>query len=261
MEDFVILKVIGRGVMGKVMLVRHKTSRKLFALKSIHKDWILTHNQVQHARSERAILAAFSDSFYNVNNETESGFLVKLHASFQTSTEIFHVLDFMAGGDLASILARDGRLDEEKAKFVAAEIAVGLHLLHSKDIIYRDLKPENVLLDSRGHVVLTDFGLSKIIVSNSKTNTFCGTAEYLAPEILKGQAYDRSVDWWSYGTMLYEMICGVTPYWSENASIMYRKILYDPKLEFPSFISAEAKDIIVKVNNHPSNEFLKGIND
>lgn len=189
LEDFVILKVIGRGVMGKVMLVRHIHTRKLYALKSIHKEWILSHGQVQHAKSERAILAAFSDSFFNIGDEEEeanSGFLIKLHASFQTSTEIFYVLDFMVGGDLASIIAREGRLGEAKAKFLAAEISVGLHLLHEKGIVYRDLKPENVLLDSRGHVVLTDFGLSKILANPKTTNTFCGTAEYLAPEILKG---------------------------------------------------------------------------
>lgn len=246
-DDFVILKVIGRGVMGKVMLVRHKASGKLYALKSIHKEWILSHGQVQHAKSERAILAAFSDSLFRVNGESESSsFLIKLHASFQTSTEIFYLLDFMVGGDLASILARDGRLGEGKAKFIAAEIAVGLKLLHWNGVAYRDLKPENVLLDSRGHVVLTDFGLSKIL-ANPKTSTFCGTAEYLAPEILKEIEYDQSVDWWSFGTMLYEMITGITPYWSENPALMYRRILFEPSLEFPSFMSSDARDIITKV--------------
>lgn len=251
LEDFVILKVIGRGVMGKVMLVRHLSTRKLYALKSIHKEWILSHGQVQHAKSERAILAAFSESIFNIGERDNiNGFLIKLHASFQTSTEIFYVLDFMVGGDLASIIAREGRLGEGRAKFLAAEIAVGLHLLHEKGIVYRDLKPENVLLDSRGHVVLTDFGLSKILANPKTTNTFCGTAEYLAPEILKGFEYNQSVDWWSFGTMLYEMITGITPYWSENANIMYRKILFEPKIEFPSFMSAEAKDIILKVRRN-----------
>ena len=248
LNDFVILKVIGRGVMGKVMLVRHLGTRKLFALKSIHKEWILSHGQVQHAQSERAILAAFSESFYNIGDSQDDGFLIRLHASFQTSTEIFYVLDFMVGGDLASVISREGRLSEGRAKFVAAEIAIGLNLLHAKGIVYRDLKPENVLLDSRGHIVLTDFGLSKILPANPKTtNTFCGTAEYLAPEILKGDAYDQSVDWWSFGTMLYEMITGITPYWSDNANLMYRKILYEPKIEFPSFMSLEARDLISKV--------------
>lgn len=247
LDDFVILKVIGRGVMGKVLLVRHRESKKLYALKSIHKERILLHGQVQHAQSERAILAAFNDSYSKIDpDDGLGGFLIKMHASFQTSSEIFYVLDFMVGGDLASILARDGRLSEGRAKFLAAEIAVGLHLLHSRGIVYRDLKPENVLLDARGHVVLTDFGLSKIL-ANPKTSTFCGTTEYLAPEILQGIEYDQSVDWWSFGTMLYEMITGVTPYWSENPAQMYRKILYEPKLEFPAFMSHEARDIVTKV--------------
>ena len=267
LDDFIILKVIGRGVMGKVMLVRHKINRKLYALKSIHKQWILSHGQVQHAQSERAILTAFSDSFFNLKC-TESGeefnknnpqgphnshnpkklenFLIKLHASFQTSTEIFYVLDFMVGGDLASILARESRLEERRVKFLTAEIAVGLNFLHEKGIVYRDLKPENVLLDARGHVVLTDFGLSKIL-ANRKTNTFCGTAEYLAPEILRGESYDQSVDWWSFGTMLYEMIVGITPFWSDNAAGMYRRILCEPFIEFPTYMSVEARNIISKV--------------
>jgi serine/threonine protein kinase len=248
LDDFVILKVIGRGVMGKVLLVRHKQTRKLYALKSIHKEWVLSHGQVQHAKSERAILTAFSDSIFHVDeSEENSGFLIKLYASFQTSTELFYVMNFMVGGDLASILAKEGRLGEGRVKFLAAEIAVGLHLLHSKGVVYRDLKPENVLLDSRGHVVLTDFGLSKILAANPKTKTFCGTAEYLAPEILKGVEYDQSVDWWSFGTMLYEMVTGITPYWSENAAFMYRKILYEPNLDFPPFMTPEACDIIRKV--------------
>lgn len=253
LDDFIILKVIGRGIMGKVMLVRHKQSKQLYALKSIHKEWILSHGQIQHAKSERDILATFRDSIFNIQSDqdeleaAQKGFLIKLHASFQTSTEIFYVLDFMVGGDLASILAKEIRLGEFRSKFLAAEIAVGLNLLHSRGIIYRDLKPENVLLDSRGHVVLTDFGLSKILTNNPKTNTFCGTAEYLAPEILKGEEYDRSVDWWSFGTMLYEMITGITPYWNENANIMYRRILLEDKIEFPTFVSIEARDIIIKV--------------
>lgn len=258
-DDFSILKVIGKGIMGKVMLVRHKRNRMLYALKSIHKQWILSHGQVEHAKSERAILTAFRDSFINLEgcglgpnegNENDAqltNFLIKLHASFQSSSEIFYVLDFMAGGDLASILSREYKLSEGQARFLAAEIAIGLNLLHSKGVLYRDLKPENVLLDSRGHVVLTDFGLSKVLANPNTTSTFCGTAEYLSPEILKGIQYDHTVDWWSFGTMLFEMIAGITPYWSDNSNIMYRRILYQESIDFPSFMSNDARDIIKKV--------------
>lgn len=255
LNDFEILKVVGRGTMGKVMLVRHIASRKLFALKSIHKRWILLHEQVRSAQSERAILAAFRESFNNIHCEERGNlykFLIKLHASFQTETEIFYVLDYHAGGDLASIMGDESRLGEAKARFFAAEIAVGLGLLHSHGIIYRDLKPENVLIDERGHVVLTDFGLSKILLppgceGGAKTRTFCGTAEYLAPELLKGELYDQSVDWWSYGVLLYEMITGTTPYWCEKPENMYRRIVFDPTVEFPTFVSPAAQDLIVKV--------------
>lgn len=257
LDDFTILKVVGRGLMGKVMLVKHKLTQKLFALKSIHKQWILSHGQIRNTQSERAILAAFRDSFNAFQNSENSNigkFLIRLHASFQTETEIFYVLDYHAGGDLASILGQESRLGEVKAKFFAAEIAIGLGLLHAHGIIYRDLKPENVLIDERGHIVLTDFGLSKILKppgcdGNAKTSTFCGTAEYLAPELLKGEPYDQSVDWWSYGTMLYEMITGITPYWCEIPEKMYRRILYDPIIEFPTYVSPPARDLIIKVKD------------
>lgn len=255
LADFTILKVIGRGVMGKVMLVKHKISQNLYALKSIHKQWILSHGHIHFTQSERAILAAFRDSFnmfMDNDNKELSNFLIRLHASFQTETEIFYVLDYHSGGDLASILGQESRLGEAKAKFFAAEIAVGLGILHAHGIIYRDLKPENVLIDGRGHIVLTDFGVSKILKppgcdGNAKTSTFCGTAEYLAPELLKGEPYDQSVDWWTYGTMLYEMITGITPYWCETPATMYRRILYDPILEFPTYVSPSARDLIIKV--------------
>lgn len=255
LDDFVILKVIGRGVMGKVLLVKHKITQKLYALKSIHKQWIISHGQIRFTQSERAILAAFRECFNTFHNEEDaevSKFFIRLHASFQTETEIFYVLDYHSGGDLASIMGQESRLGEAKAKFFAAEIAVGLGLLHAQGIIYRDLKPENVLIDEQGHVVLTDFGLSKILKppgcdTEAKTSTFCGTAEYLAPELLNGELYGQSVDWWSYGTMLYEMITGITPYWSEVPTTMYRRILYDPVLDFPTYVSPAARDLITKV--------------
>lgn len=264
LDDFIILKVIGRGVMGKVLLVRHRWSNRLYALKSVHKQWILSHGQVQNAQSERAILAAFresfnffrsSDSVKNKNFDKEK-FLIKLHASFQTSSEIFYVLDFQVGGDLAALMSKDSRLGEQKARFFAAEIAVGLGFLHEYGIVYRDLKPENVLIDAVGHVVLTDFGLSKILEprqmndygSLGKTTTFCGTAEYLAPEILRGEPYDQSVDWWSFGTLLYEMFTGIPPYWSDSPLEMYKKILFEPEIDFPSNMNIYARDLISKVS-------------
>lgn len=253
LNDFFILKVLGRGVMGKVLLVRHKVNHKLYALKSIHKQWIMSHGQVRHTQSERDILKAFRESFNALPEHLPlSDFLVKLNASFQTSTELYYVLDFHIGGDLASLMGHEGRFTESKSRFLAAEIAVGLGLLHSQGVVYRDLKPENVLIDFRGHVVLTDFGLSKILKTPdcdtaAKTDTFCGTAEYLAPEILKGEYYDQSVDWWSFGTLLYEMITGITPYWCDSPPVMYRKIMYEKSLDFPSYMSFEARDFIVKV--------------
>lgn len=261
LTDFIILKVIGRGVMGKVLLVRHKRTGKLFALKSVHKQWILSHNQTRSAQSERNILAAFRESFNDLDGEGGNlrKFLIQLHATFQTPTEIFHVLDFEVGGDLASVLSRESRLEEPLAQFLAAEIAVGLSLLHAHGIVYRDLKPENVLLDAAGHVVLTDFGVSKILspshrgsqenqaMAVGKTNTFCGTAEYLAPEVISRQPYGQAVDWWSFGTMLYEMLVGLTPFWCEIPALMYKQILFEEDIYFPTSVGEAARDLIKQV--------------
>ncbi|RKP20317.1 kinase-like protein, partial [Rozella allomycis CSF55] len=262
LDSFEIIKVLGKGSMGKVMLVREKSSGKLFALKSIHKNWVVKHREIEHTISERNILVKI--------REMNHPFLMKLHQSFQTDTELFLVIDYYPGGDLATQLARFYKFDEERARFYAAEMILGIKELHRNGVVYRDLKPENVLLANTGHLVLTDFGLSKMFRDESKTTTFCGTAEYLAPEILTSLAYDYKVDLWSFGTLLYEMLVGITPFWADNQSVMYQRVL-SANLEFPEDISQDAKDLISKllvrgahnrldcdgVQNHP---FFKDVN-
>ncbi|EJF67402.1 hypothetical protein BD309DRAFT_874804 [Dichomitus squalens] len=269
-DDFEMMRVLGKGCAGKVLLVRHKPSQDVYALKAITKRHVLAHQELQHTLTEQAVLKRMAA-------ENTDPFVVKLWWSFHDRENLFLVMDFHPGGDLATQLARWGRLGRDRARFYAAEIVEGVEGLHAAGVIYRDLKPENILIGADGHIVLTDFGLSKEFPrrtaaitapptpsgsrgdfldgspgspasphwmkgdassdkwtagSNDTTSTFCGTAEYLAPEVIQGLPYSYEVDWWSFGTMLYEMLTGITPFWAENHSDMYYRVLQD-ELQFP----------------------------
>eukprot|EP00595_Chromulina_sp_UTEXLB2642_P003757 CAMPEP_0196765640 /NCGR_PEP_ID=MMETSP1095-20130614/10249_1 /TAXON_ID=96789 ORGANISM="Chromulina nebulosa, Strain UTEXLB2642" /NCGR_SAMPLE_ID=MMETSP1095 /ASSEMBLY_ACC=CAM_ASM_000446 /LENGTH=291 /DNA_ID=CAMNT_0042124017 /DNA_START=1202 /DNA_END=2077 /DNA_ORIENTATION=- len=167
--------------------------------------------------------------------------------AFQTADKLFFVLDYCAGGELFFHLGKVGRFSEERSKFYSAQIILALEYVHSLDIIYRDLKPENVLLDNAGNIRLTDFGLSKEGVSSHSTgaNSFCGTPEYIAPEVLARQGHGRAVDWWSTGALLYEMVVGLPPFYSRNRQIMFEKIM-KADLQFPPTMNDIAKDILTK---------------
>ncbi|RKP07476.1 molecular mechanism For the regulation of protein kinase B Akt By hydrophobic motif phosphorylation, partial [Thamnocephalis sphaerospora] len=237
LADFELCRVLGRGSMGKVFLARDTSTRNYYALKTIAKHRLLEHQELQHARSERDILATLA--------RIRHPYLIRLLYSFQDEDQLYLVLDYHRGGDIASELARMQRFDEKRVLFYACEIVAGIAELHRRGIIYRDLKPENILLAQDGHLVLTDFGLSKQFAGDfGPTDTFCGTAEYLAPEVLRGERYSYSVDWWSLGTLLYEMIFGITPFWDDNHAVMYRRVLHDT-LVFPGPISEEARSLLV----------------
>ncbi|KAI8869549.1 kinase-like protein, partial [Ramicandelaber brevisporus] len=234
---FELLNVVGRGCMGKVFVardVRDGHNGKLVAIKSICKDKAVELKEITHSLFERDILSLIASS------ESKIPFLMTLHAAFQTPERLFLVLDFVAGGDLATQLSRHYRFNEETVLFYAVEIIIGLAELHRLGVIYRDLKPENCLLRSDGHLVLTDFGLSKRIgepapvgrFGRPRTATFCGTAEYLAPEVLKGEPYGFAIDWWALGTSLYEMISGFAPFWASDHAGLYHRVMHD-QLLFP----------------------------
>ncbi|XP_013772600.1 serine/threonine-protein kinase Sgk2-like [Limulus polyphemus] len=233
-SDFEFLKVIGKGSFGKVLLAKHKTEGNVYAVKVLQKKIILKKNEKNHIMSERNVLL----------KNLEHPFLVGLNYSFQTTDKLYFVLDYINGGEVFFHLQRERYFPEPRARFYAAEIVSALGYLHSNGIVYRDLKPENILLDSQGHVVLTDFGLCKEgLRGKDTTSTFCGTPEYLAPEVLRKEAYDKSVDWWCLGAVLYEMMYGLPPFYSRNTSEMYDNILHKP-LRLRTNISVEARNIL-----------------
>lgn len=233
-DDFDLLKVIGKGSFGKVMQVRKKDSGKIYALKALRKSHIVSRSEVTHTLAERTVLA-----------RVDNPFIVPLKFSFQSPEKLYLVLSFINGGELFYHLQKEGRFDLSRARFYTCELLSALDSLHSYDVIYRDLKPENILLDFKGHIALCDFGLCKLnMKTDDKTSTFCGTPEYLAPELLLGQGYTKAVDWWTLGILLFEMLTGLPPYYDEDVPTMYRKILTNP-LKFPENFDRDAKDLLI----------------
>jgi serum/glucocorticoid-regulated kinase 2 len=249
-EDFELLKVIGRGSFGKVMMVRRHGDSNVYAMKILRKAAIVERNQVEHTKSEREILET-----------ADHPFLMKLHFAFQTNTKLYLVMDMITGGELFFHLKNDRRFKEPRARLYCAEIVLGIGYLHAMDVIYRDLKPENILLDHEGHVKLTDFGLSKRFTKpGEKAETFCGTPEYLAPEVIIGIPHDKAVDWWSVGILLYEMMVGLPPFYSENVNLMY-DLIQKSELRIPAFVSFDARDLITKLLRRDPNTRLGSASD
>lgn len=237
-NDFDLLKVIGKGSFGKVMQVRKKDTGKIYALKTIRKSHIVSKMEVTHTLLEKFVLS-------KVNNP----FIVPLKFAFQSPEKLYLVLSFINGGELFFHLQNARRFSLNRAKLYISELLSAIECLHDLNIIYRDLKPENILIDYQGHIALCDFGLCKINMKlQEKTNTFCGTPEYLAPELLLAQGYTRVVDYWTLGILLYEMLTGLPPFYDEDTTKMYKKILQDP-LVFPQFLDEDTKSLIEKLLN------------
>lgn len=249
-DDFELLKVIGKGSFGKVMQVRKKDTGKIFAMKVLKKAQLVARKQVAHTKTERKVLEDISHPF-----------VCHLKYAFQTESKLYMILEFFNGGELFFHLKNEGRFPEERAKFYAAEIVCALECLHQHTIVYRDLKPENVLLDADGHIRLVDFGLSKEgVTATQLTHTFCGTPEYLAPEVIHGGGYGLPVDWWSLGTLLYEMLTGLPPFYNQNLHVMYEKIIR-AKLHYPAYLSANARGILQALLDRNPKTRLGSIND
>ncbi|KAF2000078.1 kinase-like protein [Amniculicola lignicola CBS 123094] len=237
-EDFEILKLIGKGTFGQVFQVRKRDTRRIYAMKVLSKKVIVQKKEVAHTLGERNILVRTAMA--------DSAFIVGLKFSFQTPTDLYLVTDYMSGGELFWHLQREGRFNEARAKFYIAELILALQHLHDHDIVYRDLKPENILLDANGHIALCDFGLSKAnLTENATTNTFCGTTEYLAPEVLLDEhGYTKMVDFWSLGVLVFEMCCGWSPFYAEDTQQMYKNIAFG-KVRFPrDALSTEGRNFV-----------------
>jgi serine/threonine protein kinase len=217
-----------------VFLVKEIKTDKMFALKVLKKDNIIKRNQVEHTKTER-----------NVLGYVKHPFIVGMNMAFQSKDKLYFVLDYCAGGELFFHLGKLGKFPEPRARFYAAEIILAISYVHGCGVIYRDLKPENVLLDAAGHIRLTDFGLSKEGISNSSSgaNSFCGTPEYLAPEILNRQGHGRAVDWWSLGALLYEMLTGLPPFYCQDRERLFEKIRR-AELQYPASLSSDAKHLL-----------------
>jgi protein-serine/threonine kinase len=227
------IKIVGKGGFSRVLQARKKDTGNLYAIKIMSKDFILSEDKAAQILMERNIMARVSHPF-----------IVNLFWAFQTSKELHLVMDLCPGGELFFHLHNLGRFTEDQARFYFGEILLGLEYLHKMDVVYRDLKPENILLDIDGHVRLTDFGLSKQNISNhSRTYSFCGSPEYMSPEMLKGSGHGRAVDFYSLGALLYEMLTGLPPFYDRNQDKMYRNILTED-LSYPNYISKTCKSLL-----------------
>ena len=250
-EDFELLKILGKGAFGKVVLAQKKDTAKLFAIKILIKKKIIDTDQIEHTKAEKAILQHVSHPF-----------LVGLEYAFQTNQKLYFVMQFMQGGELFQHLRRQKKFSESQAKFYAASIVLGLAHLHNKNYIYRDLKLENLLLDEFGYALLTDFGLAKSLKLEDKAMTFCGTPEYLSPEVLLGKGHNRPTDWWTLGILIFEMVSGIPPFYNQNRKVMYQKIVKE-QVVFRSSVTLSdlCKDIVLNLLEKDPLKRLGSVND
>ncbi|KAG2388342.1 hypothetical protein C9374_000506 [Naegleria lovaniensis] len=261
-SHFKKIRLLGRGDVGKVYLVKHKETGRYFAMKVLKKEEMIQRNKVKRVLTEREILAT-----------TDHPFIVTLYSSFQSKDKLYFIMEYCSGGEFFRMLQKQpGKcLPESSVRFYAAEVLLALEYLHFMGFIYRDLKPENILLHQSGHIRLTDFDLSKQTVqtvtpkivkgffsSDKKSkldtkqiqqfNSFVGTAEYLSPEIIAGCGHTSTVDWWTFGILMYEMLFGTTPFKGSTQKDTFNHILHN-KLEFPKDkpISKACKELIKKL--------------
>ncbi|XP_036429610.1 LOW QUALITY PROTEIN: ribosomal protein S6 kinase alpha-2 [Colossoma macropomum] len=249
-SQFELLKVLGQGSYGKVFLVRKikgSDTGQLYAMKVLKKATLKVRDRVR-SKMERDILA-----------EVNHPFIVKLHYAFQTEGKLYLILDFLRGGDLFTRLSKEVMFTEEDVKFYLAELALALDHLHSLGIIYRDLKPENILLDEEGHIKITDFGLSKEAIDHDKrAYSFCGTIEYMAPEVVNRRGHTQSADWWSFGVLMFEMLTGSLPFQGKDRKETMALIL-KAKLGMPQFLSPEVQSLLRALfKRNPSNRLGAG---
>ena len=252
-SDFQSLRCLGKGAFGTVHLVKQHATGKLYAQKQFKKASLTVHKRlVEQTRTERTILES-------VNRHP---FVVKLYYAFQDQEKLYLILEYAQGGELFHHLAMERMFSEEVASFYMAEIILALqHLHHNVRVIYRDLKPENCLLDAEGHLLLTDFGLSKVALEedDERATSILGTVEYMAPEVIRGEGYDFSVDWWSLGAIGFDLLTGSAPFGGNNHKKIQDNILKQ-KLQLPYFLGPDAKDLLTRLLRKDPNKRLGGSN-
>jgi len=232
-DTFEKIRTLGTGTFGRVYLVRHKETQHFYALKVLKKREVVRLKQVDHVKNEKSILI-----------DIHHVFIVNMYSAFQDETNLYMLMEYVIGGELFSHLRKAGRFSTDTARIYSAEVVLALEYLHSRDILYRDLKPENLLLDKDGHIKIADFGFAKHV--EDRTWTLCGTPEYLAPEIIQSKGHGKAVDWWALGVLLFEMLAGYPPFFDDNPFGIYEKILAN-KIHFPRHFDPMAKDLIKKL--------------
>ncbi|KAI8365469.1 kinase-like domain-containing protein [Choanephora cucurbitarum] len=248
LSDFNIKKTIGTGSTARVHLARSRVNGCYYAIKAIDKKDLVSKRQVEHAHNEKEILS-----------EVKHPFLVNYHGSFQTSTHVFLVMDYVVGGELFQLIREKKKLTETETRFYAAQVVLAIDYLHRQNIVYRDLKPENILIDKQGYIKITDFGFAKKITQD-RTWTLCGTPDYIAPEIIRSQGYTKAVDWWSLGVLIYEMMTGEPPFTAKNPIEQYQKIL-EGDVNWPDNINAEARDLLENLLKTKASERIGNLKD
>jgi len=262
LRDFEKIKLLGRGSVGHVFLVRLKGTDQLYAMKVLEKQEMINKNKVKRVLTEREVLAT-----------ADHPFIVTLYYSFQSKDKLVFIMQYCAGGEFYRLIQRQPHncLLEDQVRFYASEVLLALEYLHMKGFIYRDLKPENIVVHETGHIMLTDFDLSKAAVSQARvvnkiysgnaavvaepeivTNSFVGTEEYLAPEVIQGTGHNATVDWWTFGILMYEMLYGSTPFRGSTRDATFSSI-NKAKIQFPQHrrgnISKECKDLLKMLLN------------
>jgi protein kinase X len=233
LTNFQLLDTLGTGSFGRVRLVKFDRNDQFYALKILKKSEVIYLKQVEHVKTEKKLL-----------EQIQHPFIVNLMGAFTDSRNLYLMMEYIIGGEFFSHLRKAGRFPNDTSKFYAAQVTMVFEYLHGMNILYRDLKPENLLLDKQGHCKVTDFGFAKKV--DYRTWTLCGTPEYLAPEIILSKGHGKAVDWWALGILTYEMLAGYPPFYDEDPLGIYQHIL-EGKIKFPWHFDRHSKDLIKRL--------------
>ena len=244
LEDFRLMRIVGTGTFSRVRIAQCRRTQEFVVLKIMRKADIVKMRQVDHVKNEKNILSSVSHPL-----------LVNLRHSFQDRANLFLVFDYVPGGELFRLLRTQGQFPLSTTRFYAAEVIAALAYLHDHGVVYRDLKPENMLLTGDGHIKITDFGFAKALKPGEKTFTLCGTPEYLAPEVIQQRGHSFPCDWWGVGVLIYEMTCGHAPFMDQNPFKLYEKIIHN-QVAFPDYFDPGLEQLVTGLLDKDANTRL-----